>query len=387
MSQRPLSRPSDPAPRVPRLVDVALPERVAADPAHAVLGVFPGDGIGPEIVAITLNVLDAVCTAFGREVEVHRGGPIGYEAEAATGTPLPPEAAELCAAVFERGGAILQGPGGGRFVYDLRRRFDLFCKLVPLRPHAALSASSRFRPEHLDGVDILVVRDNAGGVYQGTWQAAVHADGRVATHTFGYSERQVQAIVKVAARLALARRGELLVVAKDGGVPSISRLWRDVAHEEARRAGVALRVANLDLAAYMMMHEPRALDVIVTPNLVGDVLADIGAVLEGGRGVAFSGNFTPAGRGVFQTSHGAALDLAGSDKANPVGQILSLAMLLREGFGWLDAAGVVEAAVDRVWREGLTTADLPLPGARVVGCAELGARIADAALALGRDAG
>ncbi|MFO0745794.1 MAG: isocitrate/isopropylmalate family dehydrogenase [Myxococcota bacterium] len=342
------------------------------------LGVFPGEGVGPEVVRAALAVLDAVRAAVGLEVEIVEGGVIGHESESAFGQPLSEPAVALCEAVFARGGAILHGPGGGRFVYDLRRRFDLFCKLVPLRAHRALVAQSRLKPEHVDGVDIVLVRDNAGGIYQGTWDERTTDEGRFASHTFGYAERDVRAIVAVAVRIAAARRGELLVVVKEGGVPTVSRLWRDVAEDEARAAGIRVRTVNVDLAAYQLIQSPRSLDVVAAPNLIGDVLADLGAVIEGGRGVSCSGNFTPSGLGVYQTNHGAAYDLAGSDRANPVGQILSLAMLLRESFGRGDAARLIETAVEWAWRRGALTDDLARVDRPAVGCVEMGARVAAA---------
>jgi len=374
---------SGPSSRLASWIDIALP-RVTRSPEPHVIGVFEGEGIGPEVVGAALDVLLAVSQVCSLPLDVVRGGPIGDAAERALGATLPDAAIALCEAVFARGGAILQGPGGGRFVYELRRRFDLFLKIVPLVARPVIARASRFKAEHLAGVDILLVRDNAGGVYQGTWDERLTPQGRVATHTFTYDERQVRAIVGAAARLAAARRGELLVAVKEGGVPSVSRLWRDVAHDEGASHGLAVTIANVDLVAYRMVQCPTSIDVLVTPNLVGDVLADLGAVLEGSRGVSYSGNFTPAGLGVFQTNHGAAHDLAGGDRANPVGQILSAAMLVREALGRPDAAALMERAVEDVWADGVTTDDLPLPGARAVGCRELAGRIADRVVTLGR---
>lgn len=360
------------------LVSIAIPDRARPDPSgpHEV-AVFAGEGVGPDVVAAALGVLAAVEAATDLRVALRAGGPIGVDAEATHGVPLPEHAADLCGATLERGGAVLCGPGGGRFVYDLRRRFDLFCKLVPLKVHDELLAGHRLRADHVRGVDLVVVRDNAGGVYQGTWSESIGPRGRVATHAFGYEEPDVRRIVQVAARLAAARRGDFTVVLKDGGVPSVSRLWRDCAREEARALGVRADFANVDLVAYQLIQDPRGFDVVVTPNLFGDVLADLGSVLEGSRGLSFSGNFTPTGAGVYQTNHGAAYDLVGTDRANPVAQIFSLAMLLRESFGRAREAAIIEDAVRGVWRAGFTTADLPSPERRVVGTRELALRVAD----------
>ena len=166
---------------------------------------------------------------------------------------------------------------------------------------------------------------------------------------------------------------------KDGGVPAISEIWRDCAVAAARAAGVECSFANVDLAAYLLIQHAHNLDVIVAPNLFGDVLADLGAVLLGSRGVSYSGNFSSRGAAVYQTNHGAALDLAGTDRANPMGQIFSLAMLLHESFGLTREAALIENAVSQVWREGWRTQDIAAPRHRVVGCEKMGDLVADAA--------
>jgi len=338
-----------------------------------VVGAFDGEGVGPDVVAAALDVLSALAAAGEVDVTVAR-------APRATGAgELSDDVAGFCRDVFAAGGAVLAGAAAGRFVYDLRARFDLFCKLVPLRPSPALAAVSALRREHLRGVDVLLVRENVAGVYQGRGTITADADGgRRAVHTFEYTEREVRRIVSVAARLARGRRGRLAVVVKDGGVPAMTTLWRDAGAAVAAATGVDVTFVNVDLAAYRLVQEPHTLDVVVAPNLYGDVLADVGAVLLGGRGLSYSGNFSGDGAAVYQTNHGAALDLAGTDRANPAGQILALAMLLRESGGFAAAAARVEAALEDVWASGWRTADVAEPGCRVVGTRELGARIADA---------
>jgi 3-isopropylmalate dehydrogenase len=347
----------------------------APDP-RPVIGVLAGTGIGPSVIAASLDVLDAVARTLNLTFDVRHGGLIGEDAMAAHGTALPEETAEFCADILCRRGAILSGPGGGRYVYELRRRFDLFCKLVPIRPVPELARAGRLPREYPKDVDILVVRDNAAGVYQGEWSDDVTSAGRVATHSFSYSESQVRRLVTVAARAAADRQGGLTVVVKDGGVPSISSLWRDVAGEVARHHGLTPRFMNVDSVAYDIVQRPEAFDVIVTPNLFGDIIVDLGGVLVASRGITFSGNFDPQGRGVFQTNHGSALDLVGTDTANPAGQLLSLAMLLREAFGLGLAAAMIEQALRDVWREGWRTADLAEPGSIVVGTRSMTERVA-----------
>ena len=273
---------------------------------------------------------------------------------------------------------MLAGAGGGRFVYDLRRRFDLYCKISPLQPREPLRDAGRLKPEAVSGADVLIMRENAGGEYLGTWGEARDERGRVCHHAFEYDEARVRRLLEAAARLAAARTGRLAVVVKDAGLPAVSALWRDLARETAERAGLALRVLDIDLVAYLLLQEPLAFDVIAASNLFGDVLADLGAVLLGSRGVSFSGNYSTGGSAVYQTNHGSALDLAGRDRANPIGQILALAMLLRESFGLRREAAWIEEGVDEVLRHGFRTFDVAAPGTTVVGTAEMGGRIARA---------
>lgn len=347
-----------------------------------VIGVFPGTGVGPEVVRACLRVLEALAGPEGCAWRIRWGGPIGEAAQALGQGGLPEEAVQFCQQVFAEGGAILSGPGGGRYVYDLRKRLNLFCKFVPVRPWPQLSGVGRLKPQHTEGVDLLIVRDNAGGVYQGTWRSHVVAGQRVAEHTFSYTEAQVKNVATVAARAAAARRGKLMVVVKDGGIPAISDLWRQVATQTARQHDVQATIVNVDLAAYQILQHPRQLDVVVTPNLFGDILADMAGVLVGSRGLGFSGNFAPDGSAVYQTNHGCAHDLAGTGRANPVGQILALAMLLRESFGLDQEAERIEAGVAAAWRAGWRTDDLAEPGCRTVGTQEMAERIAEAVAAV-----
>ena len=309
--------------------------------------------------------------------EIRRGGLIGEDAIAAQGQWLPEETSEFCAEIFRSGGAILSGPGGGRYVYDLRRRFDLFCKFVPVRPSPELARAGRISPQFLTNLDILIVRDNIGGVYQGSWRERVTEKGRVAEHSFGYCESEVQRIGRAAVRAAASRRGGLHVIVKEGGVPAITALWREVLDCVAKREGVEAKFMNVDLAAYELIQNPSKFDVVLAPNLFGDIIADICGVLVSSRGVTFSGNFDPQGHGVYQTNHGCAHDLAGTDTANPVGQIFSLAMLLRESFGLWRAAELIERSVAGVWRAGWRTADIVEPGCKTIGTRAMTERIVE----------
>jgi 3-isopropylmalate dehydrogenase len=351
--------------------------RRAPSPHGAVLGVLPGEGIGPEVLDAALDVVSAALAATGAPaLRVRTGGPIGRDAELLSGRALTDEVARFCEQTFADGGAVLCGPGGSRFVYDMRRRFDLFCKLSPLRPLEALSGAGRLRAEAVAGADVLVVRENCGGVYQGEWRETSGPEGRVAEHSFRYTEAQVRRFLEVAGRLAASRRGRLCVVVKDGGVPTVTGLWRDIGREIAERAGVEASFVDVDLCGYRLIQEPAAFDVVAAPNLFGDVLADLGAVLLGSRGMSFSGNFSSSGAAVYQTNHGSAHDLAGLGRANPLGQIGSAAMLLRESLGLPREAALVEDAVDEVLRMGYRTFDVAERGTTVVGTSELAERIA-----------
>jgi 3-isopropylmalate dehydrogenase len=342
------------------------------------IGVLPGEGIGPEVTNAALRVLSAI-DGRGPRFEVRRGGPIGREAELLAGRALPDEVAGFCEAVFADGGAVLAGAGGGRFVYDLRKRFDLFCKFSPLRPRPELEAAGRLKPECVRGVDVLLVRENVGGVYMGEWREhARSGDGRVAEHAFSYCERHVRRVLEAAAAVAVRRSGRLAVTIKESGVPGVSALWRELAEEVGSRSGVEARCLDIDLASYLLVQEPRAFDVVVSPNLFGDILADVGTVLLGSRGLSFSGNFSEDGAGVYQTNHGAARDLAGTDRADPIAQISSLAMMLAESFGLAREAAWIEASISEVLSRGFRTFDIAGGGTTIVGTEEMAGRIADA---------
>jgi 3-isopropylmalate dehydrogenase len=272
-------------------------------------------------------------------------------------------------------------------VYDLRLRFDLFCKLSPVRSCAALHGAARLRPEALAGVDILAVRENTGGVYQGRWNVSSGPDGRLAEHASSYGEGQVRRILSVGAKAAAARRRRMAVIVKPGGVPAVSALWCDCAAEAARAAGIEVLNLDVDYAAYRLVQHAQDFDVIVAPNMLGDILIDLGAVLIGSRGATFSGNFSATGAAVYQTNHGAAKDLAGTGRANPAGQVLSLAMLLRESLFLGEAATLLESAVEDAWRRGFRTFDVLEPGATLVGTEEMGRRIAESIARLGARVG
>lgn len=349
-----------------------------------VLGVLPGEGIGPEVIGCAMQLLHTIEAIAHIEIETRIGGPIGTEALLSNGKELTPEVITFCEDVFAQGGAILSGPGSGRFVYDLRKSFDLFCKIVPIQPYRELRSAGPIRPRHVDGVDILLVRDNAAGVYQGRWSQRHDENGIAATHTFEYSEADVLRIVRVAAQLAAMRRNRLGVVLKDGGIPTISRLWRDCAQSVAAEYDLQCSFLNIDYACYALIRHATELDVVVTSNLFGDIVGDTAALLLSSRAISFSGNFSATGAAVYQTNHGAAYDLHGLNRANPVGQILSLAMLLRESFGMCREATLIENAVRLVWKRGNRTADVQENSRQAVSTTQMADLICEAVVELSR---
>jgi 3-isopropylmalate dehydrogenase len=332
------------------------------------------------VVAAALDVLDAVADGSGRHFSVRTGGAIGIAAKQATGHELPPEVVSFCDEILNEGGALLCGPGGGRFVYELRAKFHLFCKLVPLRPFAALRGAGPLRPEAVAGVDILVVRENVGGIYLG--ESGESRDGEHligAHHSFRYDAVQVDRVVRVAMELARRRRGRLSVVVKRAGVPSISELWRERAEALNADFDLELDMLEVDNACFQIVADARRFDVVVAPNLFGDVVGDTAALLLGSRGLAYSANFGEAGKAAYQTAHGSAHDLARTDRANPLAQIQALGMLLQESFGLTELRQVIEGAIGRALSSGWRTADIMEPGCRLVGTRELGRRIAELA--------
>ncbi|MEM7165521.1 MAG: isocitrate/isopropylmalate family dehydrogenase [Planctomycetota bacterium] len=357
---------------------VATPARSQRNGDAPLIGILEGEGVGPEVVKIALNVLTAIESVTGLTCRRRVGGLVGNMAEEACGKPLSEEVTNFCRDVFAEGGAILAGAGGGRFVYDLRQEFDLYCKFSPIRTHAEVANDGNLRPECVEGTDILMVRENISGLYFATETLSErNGAGQCIEERFSYEERTVRRIVDVAVKVAAARRGHVTVVAKRGGLPKMTEMWERCTREAAEGTGVEVLLADIDYACYYMVQHPRDVDVIVAPNLLGDILCDLGGILLGSRGLTYSGNFAPDGAAVYQTNHGAAYDLVASGRANPVGQILSLAMLLEDSFGLRDAASRVRDGVASVWRQGFRTDDLTSAGHRNISAREFGDRVVD----------
>lgn len=361
----------------PRLVH-ALPgwSDVEGPPEPFVIGVLPGEGIGPEIIGASLALLNVIQSVKQCRFDIRWGGKIGLEAQKASGQALNQEVVQFCESIFRERGAIFCGPGGGRFVYDLRRQFDLYCKIVPVRPIPAVRDTGTLRPEIVDKVDMLIIREATGGLYFGECGFEERAEGRRAHHRFYYDEQQVARILRASIRLAQMRRKRLHVVTKLGGATSISELWQQQAERLSAGTGVKLQVLDVDTACYFIVADAGNFDVVVAPNMFGDVLADSASLLLGSRGISYSANYADHGVAVYQTGHGAAYDLVGINRANPLGQILSLAMMLRESFGLAELASQIEMVVNDTLAQGWRTRDIMARGCTEVGTRELGQRIA-----------
>jgi 3-isopropylmalate dehydrogenase len=345
------------------------------DARPLVVGILRGEGCGPELIDAACNVLDAVAESCRLNFCIKTGGDIGFRSAERTGEFLTDEVAEFCREIFAEDGAIMTGAAGGRFVYDMRRRFELYYKLNPLRSYQELHDACRIklvaRP-----LDILVVRENLEGLYQGNSVEATSGGGRQIQHTFVHTEKQVRAVMEVAVAVAQRRGNILSVIGKTSGLPAIHSLWRECALEVAGISGVEVSLLDVDYAAYKLLQEPESFDVIVAPNCFGDILSDLGGVLAGSRGLTFGASYGANGIAVYQTNHGAAHDRAETDTANPVGQIFSMAMMLRESFGLQRAGRLIEDSVRAVWRARWRTADLAEPDCKVAGTRQFGELVA-----------
>ncbi|HEX3265386.1 MAG TPA: 3-isopropylmalate dehydrogenase [Candidatus Limnocylindrales bacterium] len=355
-----------------------------------------GDGVGPEVVGAARAVLDAVGARDGFSIEwldIVAGG----AAIDTFGTALRPEdldAVGTCDAI------LLGAVGGPRWddpearirpeqaLFALRGGLELFANLRPVKVIPALVPSSPVRPELLEGVDMLIVRELTSGLYFGRpSELRETPDGRVGIDTLLYTEAEIRRVVRLAFELARGRRGRLTSVDK-ANVLATSRLWRKVVDEnKADFAGVEVTHQLVDSCAMLLVRRPAGFDVLVTENLFGDILSDEAAVLAGSLGMLPSASVgdrrTAHGRfGLYEPIHGSAPDIAGQDAANPLGTILSAAMLLRWSLGLEGPAADVETAVDAALADGYRTADLLPPngereGLRIVGTREMTAAVVE----------
>jgi 3-isopropylmalate dehydrogenase len=345
---------------------------------------LPGDGIGPEIMAVARQLLDAVSSSHGFSL-VYDEQPMGGVAIDATGEPLPNSTLEAC----KTADAVLlaaigspqydslpreQRPESG--LLGLRSALGLFANLRPVKIIPALIDASTLKREVIEGVDLMVVRELTGGVYFGTPKGRVEAEGRVrAFNTMAYFDDEIDRIAKVAFELAVARSGRLCSVDK-ANVLDVSQLWRDqVTAMAADYPTVELSHMYVDNAAMQLVRNPRQFDVLLTSNLFGDILSDEAAMLSGSIGMLPSASLGSSGPGLFEPIHGSAPDIARQDKANPMAMVLSAAMMLRVGLQQDAAATALETAVDRVLAAGYRTGDLMSEGCTQLGCRAMGEQL------------
>ncbi len=328
---------------------------------------LPGDGIGPEVVAEAVRVLNAIAQKYGHTFEFTERLMGGCSIDA-YGSSLTDETLSDC----QKSDAVLLGAVGGpkwddpsakdrpeRGLLALRKGLGVFANLRPVKVHPALIDSSPLKPEKLKGVDILVIRELTGGLYFGQPKGRSEVDGHVrAVDTLEYHDFEVQRVVELAFQLAAGRRKKVTSVDKANVLES-SRLWRQIATSIGKaQPDIALDHVLVDTASMKLITAPASFDVLVTENMFGDILTDEASVLAGSMGMLPSASLGSSGPGLYEPIHGSAPDIAGKGIANPIGTILSAAMLLRHSLKLEAEAQSIEAAVDQVITAGCRTADL-----------------------------
>jgi 3-isopropylmalate dehydrogenase len=351
--------------------------------------VLPGDGIGPEVTHEARRVLEAVSARFGLALEFEEAA-IGGASIDGCGVPLADavlDRARKCEAVLL--GAV-GGPKWDRLPVDrrpergllrIRKELGLFANLRPATVFPALAAASTLRPEVVEGIDLLVVRELTGDVYFGEPRGIALVSGRrEARNTMVYDEVEIARIARVAFEAARVRRKHVTHVHK-ANVLEVSQLWMSVVEEVAAGfSEVELAHQLVDSCAMWLVREPRRFDVILTGNLFGDILSDEAAMITGSLGMLPSASLGAGGIGLYEPVHGSAPDIAGQDRANPLAAILSAAMLLEHSLGAHAAAQAVQQAVAAVLEAGHRTPDLLLPGETrpSVGCRAMGDLVLEA---------
>ena len=353
------------------------------------IAVIRGDGIGPEIIAEALKVLDAVCRRFGHSFtydEVDMGGCACDK----YGDPLPPVMLEKCLA----SDSVLFGAIGGpkwndlpgdrrpeKGLLRLRAGMGVYSNNRPAKIWPQLASASPLRPDTVaKGIDFIIVRELIGGIYFGEHRTETVDGQAVATDVLVYSEKEIERIGRIGFETARKRRGKLTSVEKSNVLDS-SRLWRKVMHRlAADYPDVKLSDMLVDNCAMQIVKDPSQFDVIVTENMFGDILSDEASMITGSIGMIPSSSLGDSSCGLYEPIHGSAPDIAGKDIANPIGTILAAAMMLRFSFDMAEEADAVENAVSEILTQGWRCADImPENGAeecRKIGCREMGDRIA-----------
>ena len=360
------------------------------------IAVLPGDGVGPEVTEEGLKVLKKIGNKYGHDFEL-KTGIVGGAAIDAHGVALPDSIVPMCKSTH----AVLFGAVGGpkwdnpkakvrpeQAILGLRKGLGLFANLRPVQVYPMLADSTSLKPSVINAVDMVIIRELTGGLYFGQpqkrWESA---RGRQAVDTMRYSEKEIERVLRTGFDLARMRRKRLASVDKANVLES-SRLWREIATElSSEYTDVQVEHILVDTAAMRLVRDPAAFDVMVTENMFGDILTDEASVLGGSMGMMASaslgGNTSALGSsrrrvrrlGMYEPIHGTAPDIAGQNKANPIGMIRSVALLLRYSLGLVKEADAVESAVSRALEAGCRTGDIAVKGERILGTREMGERI------------
>jgi len=341
------------------------------------IAVLPGDGIGPEIVAQALRVLQKLELPLQMET-----APVGGAAYEAAGDPLPATTLKIA----KQADAVLFGAVGDprydqlerskrpeQAILGLRKALGLFANLRPARVHPELAAASALKAEVVSGLDLLIVRELTGDIYFGEPKGIRKVDGvREGFDTMRYSEPEIRRIARVAFEAARKRNRRVCSVDK-ANVLETSQLWREVMNQESKNySDVELSHMYVDNCAMQLVRNPKQFDVIVTGNMFGDILSDEASMLTGSIGMLPSASLDERGKGLYEPIHGTAPDIAGQGLANPLATILSAALMLRYSLGQPAAADRIEKAVSKALQAGLRTADIHTAGTRRVGTQEMG---------------
>ena len=345
------------------------------------IAVIRGDGIGPEIMIQALAVLDAVAAKFGHTF-TYADAPMGGNAIDAFGVPLPDSSLQTC---LESDAALLSAVGGPKWdtidpairpekgLLALRAGMGLYANLRPAQLIPQLRKASPLRADIVDrGIDFLVVRELIGGAYFGEHKTVEENGELVAHDDMTYSEHEIRRVGKVAFETARKRGGKLHSVDKANVLDS-SRLWRKTMHALAEEnPDIDYQDILVDNTAMQLVRNPSQFDTVVTENLFGDILSDESSMITGSIGMMASASLGDGTRGMYEPIHGSAPDIAGQNIANPIGTILSAAMMLRYSFDMPAEADAIEAAVNQVLDEGYRTTDIMSEGMKKVSCSEMG---------------
>ena len=347
------------------------------------IALLPGDGIGPEILREAVRILDAL-RGEGMKIETEEA-PVGGAAYDCAGDPLP----QATLALARGADAVLFGAVGGprydtlprdkrpeQAILGLRRECDFFANLRPATVFPELADASTLKPEVVSGLDIMIVRELTGDIYFGQPRGITGERGsRVGINTMHYTEAQIRRILHVGFRTA-RQRGKRLTSVDKMNVLEATQLWRDIAEEIAPEyPDVELSHILVDNCAMQLVRNPRQFDVLVTGNMFGDILSDEASMLTGSIGMLPSASLDASGKGLYEPIHGSAPDIAGKGVANPLAQILSMAMMFRYTFGLADVAARIEGAVRKALASGLRTADIAAKGTKPCSTAEMGTAV------------